>query len=494
MTSAHTRTSPSFVEIELKLALPGADTALVAQRLARSPLLARRKPTRQLLRNVYYDTPDQRLRQQRVALRTRQVGTEGATQWLQTLKMAGTSDSALSQRGEWESAVPGAALSRKALKATPWTTLDPDGAVFKALAPAFSTDFERTLWTVRRRNGSVVEVALDQGEVIAGGKQAPIFELELELKAGPPEALFELAQELARTVALVPASMSKAQRGYALAQGTLDAPLTAQPVRLKSCQSVTDAAGLLLRDMFNQFTTNLISLSHNDDPELAHQARIGWRRFKSTLRLCAPVLAPEARPSWTALQPLLDCLGALRDLDVARLDTLPPLANAFVAGDPRRSEAWQAMAASLDEATALQRKTVRYALQDPGVGACLLLTTQWLAGLTDRSATGPKLKPWARQQTDHLHRRLKRARKHTDTPDQIHRIRLLAKRLRYGLEALQSLLPKKQTRRWRGQAEALQTKLGNTRDVALLPVLLAGLEVDAGLLAFLRGVAVGRTR
>ncbi|WP_210543056.1 CYTH and CHAD domain-containing protein [Rhodoferax sp. PAMC 29310] len=492
MTSAHTRTSPSFVEIELKLALPGADTALVAQRLARSPLLARRKPTRQMLRNVYYDTPDQQLRGQRVALRTRQVGTEGATQWLQTLKMAGTSDSALSQRGEWESPVPGAALSRKALKATPWTSLDPDGAVFKGLAPAFSTDFERTLWTVRRRNGSVVEVALDQGEVIAGGQRAPIFELELELKAGPPEALFELAQELARTVALVPASISKAQRGYALAQGTLDAPLTAQPARLKSCQSLTDAAGLLLRDMFNQFTTNLIALSHNDDPELAHQARIGWRRFKSTLRLWSPVLGQEARPSWAALQPLLDCLGALRDLDVARLDTLPPLANAFVAGDPRRSEVWQSMAASLDAATTLQRKTVRYALQDPSVGACLLLTTQWLAGLAGTPASSSKLKPWARQQMDHLHHHLKRARKRTTTLEQIHRTRLLAKRLRYGLEALQSLLPKAHTRRWREQAVALQNRLGNNRDVALVPVLLAGLDIDAGLLAFLRGVAVGR--
>jgi inorganic triphosphatase YgiF len=488
------QTSPAltFVEIELKLALPGVDAAQVAQRLARSPLLARRKPARQTLRNVYYDTPDQHLRAQRVALRTRQVGTQGATQWLQTLKMAGVSDSALSQRGEWESPVPSATLSRKALKATPWTTLDPDGTVFNALAPVFSTDFERTLWTVRRRNGSVVEVALDRGEVIAGEQRAPIFELELELKAGPPQALFELAQELARTVALVPASISKAQRGYALAQGTLDAPLSAQPTRLHPCLSVPDAAGTLLRDMFNQFTTNLIALGHSDDPELAHQARIGWRRFKSTLRLCAPELPQGIRPSWAALQPLLECLGALRDLDVARLNTLPPLANDFVAGDPRRSEVWSAMAALLDEATALQRKTVRYALQDPGVGACLLLTTQWLSGLTDRASSGPKLKPWARQQIHHLHRRLKRARKRADTPAQVHRVRLLAKRLRYGLEALRPLLARQPARRWRDQAEALQTQLGTTRDLTQVGVLLAQLGADAGLLAFLRGVAVGR--
>lgn len=486
--SAHP--SKLCVEIELKLALPDADAAQVAQRLSRSPLLARHAPTRQILRNVYYDTPDQQLRQHRVALRTRQVGTEGATEWLQTLKMAGASDSALSQRGEWESPVLGAALSRQALKSTPWSTLDPDGSVFEALAPAFSTDFERTLWTVRRRNGSVVEVALDHGEVIAGDHRAPIFELELELKAGPPEALFELAHELARTVALLPASMSKAQRGFALSQGSLDAPVTAQPVRLNSRLPVVDASGQILREMFNQFTANLIVLGHSDDPELVHQARVGWRRFKSMWRLCA---LKADRPSWAALKPLLDGLGGLRDLDVARWDTLPALADAFVAADPQRAQKWQAMTISLDHAIGLQRKIVRDALQEPAVGACLLHITQWLAGLTDHLASGgPRLKPWARQKMSKLRRRLKQARKRPASLKQGHRIRLLAKQLRYGLEALHALLPQKQAKRWRDQALVLQTQWGTARDVVLAPTLLSGLAVDAGLLEFLRGVAVGR--
>lgn len=493
MTPSIARPSSLCLEIELKLALLGVDAAQVAQCMSRSPLLVRRPSTRQTLRNVYYDTPDQRLRQQRVALRTREVGTDGATQWLQTLKMAGASDSALSQRGEWESPVPDATLSRQALKATPWATLDPDGTLFKALAPAFSTDFERTLWTVRRRNGSVIEVALDQGEVIADGHRAPIFELELELKAGPPAALFELAQALALTVALIPASMSKAQRGFALAQGTLDAPLTPQAVRLRSDWSVGEASGPLLRDMFNQFTANLITLAHGDDPELVHQARVGWRRFKSMLRLCAPELPPADRPSWSALQPLLDGLGVLRDLDVARLNTLPPLVDAFVAGDPHRAKAWQTMEVAFDEARALQRQSVRDALQDPRVGGCLLRITEWLSGLAAHSASDQSLKSWARQRIQRLHRRLKRARQRATTPEQRHRLRLLAKRLRYGVQAMQPLLPKHKAKQWLHQAVALQEQLGITRDVARVPALLAGLEVDSGLLAFLRGVVVGRT-
>lgn len=489
-----TRPFPHCVEIELKLALPGVDAAEVAQRLSRSPLLVRRKPTRQTLRNVYYDTPDQRLRQQRVALRTREVATGGESQWLQTLKIAGASDSALSQRGEWESPVPGAALSYQALQATPWATWDPDGTVFKALEPTFSTDFERTLWTVRRRNGSVIEVALDQGEVIAGDQRAPIFELELELKAGPPEALFELAQALALTVAVLPASMSKAQRGYALAQDALNAPLRAQPVRLRPRLTVLQASSQILREMFNQFTSNLIALGHSDDPELVHQARVGWRRFKGAVRLCAPALSPDSRPEWDALKPLLACLGVARDVDVARLDTLPPLEDAFVAGNAERADAWQAMTHALTQSATLQRNAVRDALQDPAVGTCLLLTTHWLAGLTDDPTPALRLKPWARQHIHQLHRKLKRARQRTSTPEQLHRIRLRAKRLRYGLDTLHTLLPKRLAKRWRLQAVTLQTQLGTTRDMAFAPVVLAGLAVDAELLAFLRGVAVGRAQ
>ena len=66
---------PRPEEIELKLALPTADPQGLARRLARAPLLARRKPTRQPLHNIYYDTPGQDLYEERVALRLRRVGS-----------------------------------------------------------------------------------------------------------------------------------------------------------------------------------------------------------------------------------------------------------------------------------------------------------------------------------------------------------------------------------------------------------------------------------
>ena len=171
------RPAPQPQEIELKLALPTAHPSGLAKLLAHTPVLARRKPVQLHLHNIYFDTPEQHLHQQRIALRLRRKGSDAKPEWLQTLKMGGRSDSALSQRGEWEVGVPGAELSWRALEATPWQDLDADGALFGALAPCLVTTFTRTLWQVRRRGGSVVEVALDIGQVTAGGKSTPICEL-----------------------------------------------------------------------------------------------------------------------------------------------------------------------------------------------------------------------------------------------------------------------------------------------------------------------------
>ncbi|MEO6276078.1 MAG: CHAD domain-containing protein [Rhodoferax sp.] len=492
-------------EVELKLALLASDPSSLGKLLARVPVLARRKPTHQNLHNVYYDTPKQVLRQQRVALRIRRIGSDAQPHWLQTLKTGGRGNSALSQRGEWEVGVPGPTLVLDALKAMPWRQIDPDGTVFRSLLPAFVTTFVRTRWLVRRRDGSAVEVALDIGHITAGDKSAPICELELELLAGPPTALFDIAQQIARSIAVLPLTQSKSERGYNLAQKGVDTPLRAHPPKLTKDLSITEAAAHVLREMFGQFSTNLNAVRSSDDPEAVHQARIGWRRFRSALRLFKPVLALDTAPDWQALQLLLGLLGELRDLDVACTETLPLLADVYSAGDTLRADAWQAMAHSLQQAADLQRKSVRYALLEPEVGSTLLAATQWLENLAAlsgpvgaRGETTLSLRRWSGLRMARMHRQLKLARKDVDSPDSLdsvatqHRLRILAKRMRYGIEALRPCLPPRRAQRWYLQAMALQLQLGAARDVAQAGALAAKLDVDRELVGFLQGVAIGQ--
>ncbi|OGB33177.1 MAG: adenylate cyclase [Burkholderiales bacterium RIFCSPLOWO2_12_FULL_61_40] len=493
--------NPHPTEVELKLAVPTQDPSQLAQRLARTPLLSRKKASVRQLHNIYFDTPDQVLHQARIALRLRRVGSDKHPQWLQTLKMGGASDSALSQRGEWEVAVPNGALDLHALEATPWSQIDPSGQVFQALAPCFTTSFERSSWLVRVTDGSSVEVALDVGQIVTGENSAPICELEFELLSGTPKALFDTAQSIATTIAVLPANTSKAERGYALAQNTWDRPVRARPPELTRELALHEAAGRVLREMFSQFTSNLLVLYTSDAPEVVHQARVGWRRFKSALRLFKPALPAHANPPWLALRPFLSDLGTLRDLDVALTETLPPFLDAYAQGDAQRVQTFETMLGTLATAAASQRKSVQTALQTPAIGLALLATTQWLEELTTPPVPGHTatevpmpmpLRPWARRRIARLHKRMEDATQDAPGAEDLHRIRIFAKRLRYGIEALEPLLWKRRAQRWHQKATALQTSIGSARDITQASALAAKLPVDPGLVEFLRGLAAGR--
>lgn len=492
---------PLELELELKLALPISTRAELAKLLARVPVLARCKPTELHLHNIYYDTAEQTLRKARVALRMRRLGSGGRPRWLQTLKIGGNGDSALSQRGEWETPTAGGALEPGALETTPWSDIDPSGTLFAALKPCFVTTFDRTVWRVRQRDGSEVEVAWDRGHVAAGARTAPICELELESRAGGPRALFDVARQIARTVAVIPLALSKSERGYAMEQDGLGVAVHAVPPILQGDLSVPQAAQCVLREMLCQFTSNLNALHASDDPEVVHQARVGWRRFTSARRLFKPVLAEIAQPAWQTLKPLLRILSDLRDLDVARAETLTTLAEAYVAGDAQRARSWRAFARNMDAAATLARTAVRHALEEPVIGATLLSATQWLEDLP--SVAGPdavarqrpqSLVRWARSRTNRLHTQLQTALRADSSAESQHQVRILAKRMRYAIEAMRSLLPRRSTRVQYRLAVQLQSGIGAARDLVQAAALASRLAADRGIVEFLRGLALGQQR
>lgn len=491
-------------EIELKLALVAPESRSLVKLLARCPPLQSVKPVRQSLHSVYFDTPDQLLQQMRVALRIRRVGKHAKAARIQTLKTSCQNDSALSSRGEWEAKIPGDTLSLSALQNTAWPEIDRDGSLFAALAPSFSTSFDRTSWTATAQDGSVIEVAFDLGDVQASGQSSVICELELELLSGEPASLFDVAQKLAERIAVIPLSQSKAARGHALAQGRSDQPQYAKAPLLTPDSSLQQITQQVLREMFSQFTANLNTLRHSDDAEVVHQARVGWRRFKSALRLFRPVLH-DPLPCTDALKPLLASLGALRDLEVAVIDTLPPLADAYAGSDPQRRLAWQALIDTLKAGARQRRTMVRDTMLEPAVGACLLAITRFIEALTLQGATDapqhhaasrptPSVQPWARRRFSRFRQQLKLALTDTLQPDKQHRARILAKRLRYACEALRVFLPKRRCNRWLSKASELQTRFGQSRDISqalALVVQCQGAHGAPGVIEFLRGYVLG---
>ncbi|MCE5364255.1 inorganic triphosphatase [Pseudomonas anguilliseptica] len=181
------------------------------------PLLKKRNKSgweQRELFNQYFDTPSRDLAAAKVALRLRRDGE----QVIQTLKTRGQSVAGLSERNEWDWYLSKAKLDLKKLDDSCWPAalaeLDK-----KQLVPIFTTDFVREKAEIAWGRGKakvVIEAALDLGKVLAGEGEEEICELELELRQGEPDALLELAAELAADLALMPCDISKAERGYRL--------------------------------------------------------------------------------------------------------------------------------------------------------------------------------------------------------------------------------------------------------------------------------------
>ncbi|WP_397457546.1 inorganic triphosphatase [Pseudomonas asplenii] len=200
-------------ETEIKLRVSRETLAALREH----PLLKKRNKSgwesRELM-NQYFDTPERDLAKAKVALRLRRDGEEV----IQTLKTRGQSVAGLSERNEYDWHLAKAKLDLKKLDGECWpeqlAELDK-----KTLKPIFTTDFVRERAEIawgRGKSKVVIEAALDLGFVIAGKQKEEICELELELREGEPEALLELAAELAEKLALMPCDISKAERGYRL--------------------------------------------------------------------------------------------------------------------------------------------------------------------------------------------------------------------------------------------------------------------------------------
>jgi triphosphatase len=166
-------------EIELKFEVAPREL----RKLKAARVLRRKPPKEENLLSVYFDTPKHKLARNGVSLRVRHNGAKR----LQTIKSGGSNGSF--RRGEWEQVIKGDVPNlRKARD----TALEPllTKKLKRRLKPIFETHIHRTSVPVRK-NGTRIEVALDEGQVRAGRRSAPISELELELKRGEPGDIFK---------------------------------------------------------------------------------------------------------------------------------------------------------------------------------------------------------------------------------------------------------------------------------------------------------------
>ncbi|MBF0134079.1 MAG: CYTH domain-containing protein [Magnetococcales bacterium] len=206
----------AILEQEVKLT---AHDAATLEQISQDPDIAARKNdplwTSKSLVSTYVDTPDRALLQHRFGFRFR-VDTKSG-RWLACLKGEGEIVDGFSVRDEWEqmidhpvdrlSLLPDGDLRHQALTVAP-------GGEF--LTPLVETAFLRRTLMITLDEKCLVELALDQGEIRAGGKILPLFEVELECKAGATDAMLRFSQMLRHRYHLTPSRHSKFATGLRL--------------------------------------------------------------------------------------------------------------------------------------------------------------------------------------------------------------------------------------------------------------------------------------
>jgi triphosphatase len=456
-------------EVELKLELPIEERA---GRCARGLCRRAGRGIKQHLVSVYFDTQKRALRAHGLTLRVRSDGEHR----VQTVKVAETASAAMFDRREWESEIEGNGPDLRAAGRTPvGGVLDRKHAA-KVLAPVFRTVVDRTTWQFTQA-GSEIEVALDEGWVVADGSARPIAELELELRRGSPADLFALARSLDDVKDLKIDVLSKSERGYALADGDEPRSYKAESIALAPDLSVSAAFRTVAHACIRHFRLNEPLLLASQSAEPLHQTRVAIRRLRSALSLFETVVIDRQYERFKRrLQDVSRQFGDARNLDVyiahtktASADqdrTLPPPLASKPAGraQAERSRAYGRVIRTL------QSRRFRRLMQD--LLAWIEAGPWSTLDAPDRQAARDQtVAHFAAHVLHHSLHKLKHDGRHLErlSPNERHQIRIEAKKLRYASEFLSGLFAdRKHHERYKSfvaALEILQTCLGDLNDI-----------------------------
>lgn len=449
-------------EIELKLDVPAEQMTRLRQ--LPLPLVKRAGPgKRETLRSVYFDTDKHKLRKRGVSLRIRHEGDRR----VQTVKQQRGDSAGLFMRNEWKREVDGCEPD---LVATRDTALRPliGKKLSRKLKPVFVIHVVRQAFPIHRK-GSEIELALDQGKVEAGKRSSPLHQLEIELKHGQLRDLFAIARALAGKVPLQLASKSKGGLGYALIDKEKPQPVKAGPIALAADADWATAFQVIARACLYQFVANEAAL-HQGDLEAVHQMRIALRGLRTAISLFSDMLeGPQTEAMKSSLKRLTAQLGEARELDVFVKRVVRQVeepgaggtGTGMVAKEFREKRA-EALAAAEKVATSARFRRL------------MLDALAWIeSGDWARNDKGFIRAVAAAAELQRRVQKIRKQGKHLAglDPRRRHKLRVKAKRLRYGCEFFAGAFPgKKRSRRrirFSGKLRRLQGALGDLNDIVV---------------------------
>ncbi|MCP5368191.1 MAG: CYTH and CHAD domain-containing protein [Hyphomicrobiales bacterium] len=468
------------VEIELKFDLEPQH----ARRLGAAPWLKaiQQGPTRtRKLHACYFDTPDLELKGRGISLRVRKEGRG----YVQCVKVRGSDLETSVTRREWEVAVPTRAVDPEAIRNDPELNALIPAATVDRLQLVFETDMRRTSRRLVTEDGSEVAADLDSGEIRTRERVRPVYELELELKSGRLESLFDLARRVADTAPVRLNTSSKAARGFELLNGARVWWQKADKVTLDPAATGEDALAATVSRAVEHIMANEACVLARMHVEGVHQMRVACRRLRSALNVYKDLLpAPDYARINDMMRQVISGLGPARDWDVFVDETLKPVTD-YLADD----EAMQVLRAEAEKQRDAAYVQAAAMIRSKAYGATLIELVAWLHArgwrrqdLTEDSALlfSPATR-FAEIMLAKRYRKLTKAGKHIKkmTTEERHQFRITIKKMRYAAELFASLYPAKRTKDFLAGLSALQDSLGLLNDIAVSRGLLRGLAAAA---------------
>lgn len=455
---------PISTEFELKLAAPAAKLEKLKRALQAMPTV--KSEVRSKLVSTYYDTPALALHRERLSFRVRKQGPK----FVQTVKAENPAQADVMERKEWKDQIP----SKWPVLASRTGKRLPDAVRDEQLRPVFTTTVTRTVIAISPNPSTRIEAAIDEGEIRTcnGDAIAPISEIELELKNGDPQVLFDVALQLLEAAPIRIETRSKAERGYRLlgTDGLMPQAVCVGPVALDPAMSVEAA----LERIGRHCLTNLLG---NQQAALAgeaegiHQMRIAVRRLRSALlALKRPLQKKQYDWASGELRWQAHALAPVRNLDTFAACLVRPVSHALPAGLDFES---------LIEATERRRRAAldhaKQAIMSQRYTESMLRLLLWFVarGWRDQQISEHAvvlLAPIADVAPDLIERHHRKARKRSKkfeelTAIQRHRLRIALKHLHYIVDSLGSLFDKDRIRTFVKCLKSLQDDLGYANDV-----------------------------
>ncbi len=467
-------------EIEIKFRLEKAAVENVLKfRLFKDATIS---PGRELV-SIYYDTAERDLQRRAIALRIRKKGRAAA---VIGVKWGVNASAGVFARGEVEVACPAGTPDMQLFDAATQARLV-DAVAGRALAPLFETRAKRRVARLRHRH-SDIEIALDEGQIIAGEARLPLTELELELKSGNLQDLLDCASALALEPGLQLDFESKSAQGYRLVSGQVPMWQKATNLELSADVSFDDLLAAVISHTLSHFVANWAALRQSDAPESVHQLRVALRRMRSALGIFRRAIKlPELDDIRDEAKRIATALGPARECDVFRQNALQ---GPFL-GRPDRFNGAEQLLHAVEVRRHEAYTRARLLLEERATALFVLKVQSFVTRRAWRTALAPEHlglltspgKLFASRVLDRLMRRaIKRGKRLAQLPDEErHELRIKLKQLRYATEFFGSLFAdKKEIRSFLRTVSDLQEDLGAHNDAATTEGFLKSLSLDTG--------------